>query len=160
MEKDKKGRYSGETLSIFATKAFIIVLGIGAVLMCIFGPAIVDIIMNKATPLLPDNIRYWVMLIGGYICAALLFAVLFLLFGLVVRIERGEVFTTKNVRSLNLLSKLVFTASLSTFIIGVTCTYMILIITLAASFITSIICVIKHAFAKAVEMKDELDLTV
>ena len=69
-------------------------------------------------------------------------------------------FVEANVKSLSYLSNLVFLACVITFGIGITCTYMVLIITLTTAFVTPIISVIKHAFAKAVAMKDELDFTV
>ena len=158
MNKDKKN--VGEVASIGVTKAFIVVLTLGAVLMCIFGPQIVGIVMTKTTPLVPDAYRYWILLIGGYVLATILFVFLFLLYKLVCRIELGEVFVEANVKSLSYLSNLVFLACVITFGIGITCTYMVLIITLTTAFVTPIISVIKHAFAKAVAMKDELDFTV
>lgn len=150
----------GEAVSIGATKAFIVVLTIAAVVMCVMGPGIVNIIMTKSSPLLSDEYRYWIILFGGYILATILFIFLFLLYKLVCRIELGQVFVEQNVKALSILSGLVFAACIITFGIGITCTYMSLVITLASAFVTPIISVIKHAFAKAVAMKDELDLTV
>jgi hypothetical protein len=43
---------------------------------------------------------------------------------------------------------------------GITCGYFIPLIFAAATFMTAIIRVVMNAFAKAVEMKDELDYTV
>ncbi|SFB83235.1 DUF2975 domain-containing protein [Butyrivibrio sp. YAB3001] len=146
--------------SIFVTKAFIVIMAIIAVIMCIWGTPIVRIVMTKTTPLVDDRYRFWILLIGGYICAGLLFLFLYLLYKLIVRIEKGEVFTTENVKALKRLSDLVLSAGVITFFIGITCTYMIFIITAATAFVTPIIRVIGHAFAKAVEMKDELDFTV
>ena len=159
MEKDKNTNV-GELASIGATKAFIAVLTVAAVIMCVLGPKIVGIVMTKTSPLVADTYRYWIMLIGGYILAAILFVFLFMLYKLICRIEIGEVFVEQNVRSLRNLSNLVFLACIITFAIGITCTYIILIITIATAFVTTIISVIGHAFAKAVAMKDELDLTV
>ena len=99
-------------------------------------------------------------MIGGYVLAVILFVFLFLLYKLVCRIELGEVFVEQNVKALSLLSGLVFTACVITFGIGITCTHMVFIITATTAFVTPIISVIKHAFAKAVAMKDELDFTV
>ena len=98
--------------------------------------------------------------ISANILATILFVFLYLMYKLVCRIELGEVFVMQNVRALGLLSNLVFLACLITFVIGITCTYMIFVITVAAAFMTPIISVIRYAFARAVAMKDELDLTV
>jgi hypothetical protein len=149
-----------ENTSIKVTKLFIIILGIIAVLMCVGGPYIVRIVMTKESPLLGDTARFWFMLIGGYICATILFAFLYLLYKLVKRIESGQVFVTENVKTLNTLSNLVLTVCILTLILGITCTYMIFIITVATAFVTPIIRVVKNAFGKAVEMQDELDYTV
>ncbi|WP_029231518.1 DUF2975 domain-containing protein [Butyrivibrio sp. VCB2006] len=160
MGNGKEKSKVGELASIGATKAFIVVLTVAAVVMCVLGPKIVEIVMTKTTPLAPDAYRYWIMLIGGYILATILFIFLFMLYKLVCRIELGEVFVEQNVRALRILSNLVFLACVITFAIGITCTYMIFVITVTTAFVTPIISVISHAFAKAVEMKDELDLTV
>ncbi|ADL33681.1 hypothetical protein bpr_I0939 [Butyrivibrio proteoclasticus B316] len=150
----------GELASIGATKAFIVILTVAAVIMCVLGPKIVEIVMTKTSPLVPDAYRYWIMLIGGYVLAAILFVFLFMLYKLICRIEIGEVFVEQNVIALRILSNLVFLACIITFAIGITCTYMIFVITVTAAFVTPIISVIGHAFDKAVAMKDELDLTV
>ena len=160
MGKDKRENSVGEAVSVGATKAFIVILTLGAVLMCILGPKIVEIVMTKTSPLAPDSMRYWILLIGGYVLAAILFVFLYILYKLICRIELGEVFVEQNVKDLSTLSKLVFLAGVITFTIGISCTYMVFIITLATAFVTPIISVIKHAFAKAVAMKDELDFTV
>ncbi len=160
MGKDGNKVSVNESASIGATKAFIVVLTVAAVIMCVLGPGIVEIVMTKTTPLVPDEYRFWIMLIGGYVLAAILFVFLFLLYKLVCRIELGEVFVEQNVKALRILSKLVFAACVITFAIGITCTYMIFVITVTTAFVTPIISVIGHAFAKAVAMKDELDLTV
>lgn len=160
MSNNKDRANVGEAVSIGVTKAFIALLNLGAVVMCIFGPRLVDIVMTKESPLAPANYRYWILLIGGYILATIFFVFLFLLYKLVCRIELGEVFVEQNVKALNSLSNLVFLACIITFGIGITCTYMILIVTLSTAFMTPIISVIKHAFARAVAMKDELDFTV
>lgn len=149
-----------EINSIRITKIFIIALMIGAVLMCILGPKIVGYVMLRTSPLLQGEPRFWVILIGGYLCAAVLFAFLILMYGLILRIEAGEVFTERNVRALHNLSLLVFTACVLTAAIGITCCYMILVITVTTAFVVPVIRVIKNAFGKAVEMKQELDLTV
>ena len=151
---------NSEAISIKVTKLVIFLAAIASVFMCVTGPMLVRIVMTKASPVLEGTPRFWVLLVGGYVCAALLFAFLFLLYGLVSRIEVGNVFTPENVKALSNLARLVTAASVITLFIGVTCTLMLLIITACAVFVIPIICVVKNAFGKAVEMKDELDFTV
>lgn len=149
-----------EVTSIKITKAFILLLLVGAVGMCIGGPTIVKIVMTKRSPFFEAELRFWTLLSCGYLCAVLFFIFLYQLFLLVSRIEKGDVFIPENVRALSFISNLVLAAAIVTLFVGVTCTYMILIITLAAIFITPIIRVVKNAFGKAVEMKEELDYTI
>ena len=149
-----------ELSSIKITKILILLLLVGAVGMCIGGPTIVKIVMTKRSPFFDGEVRFWTLLSCGYVCAVLFFIFLYQLFLLVSRIEKGDVFISENVKALGLISNLVLTAAFITLFVGLTCTYMILIITLAAFFITPIIRVVKNAFGKAVEMKEELDYTI
>ena len=151
---------SSEAISIKVSKIAIFLVAVAAVVMCVIGPKLVDIVMTKESPLITGQGRYLMLLIGGYICAAILFAFLFILYGLISRIEIGNVFIPENVRALRHLAWLVFAASVITGIIGICCTLMLLIVTATATFVIPIICVVKNAFGKAVEMKDELDFTV
>ena len=160
MNKNIERTDVGEAASIGVTKAFIVILALAAVILCVLGPKIVDIVMTKETPLIPDEYRFWVLLIAGYVLAIILFIFLFVLYRLICRIEIGEVFVEPNVRALRRLSNLVFLVCIITFAVGITCTYMVFIITVTTAFVTPIISVIQHAFARAVAMKDELDLTV
>ena len=85
---------------------------------------------------------------------------LYQLYRLVGRIDSGEVFSTRNVRSLKIISDIVLLACVVTFIMGVTCGIFILFVCASTAFMTAIIRVVMNAFSKAVEMKDELDYTV
>ncbi|MBO4456972.1 MAG: DUF2975 domain-containing protein [Butyrivibrio sp.] len=159
MDFNKKKAYE-ENVSIKITKAFILILAVAAVGMCILGPKLVGMIMTKDSPMIVGNARFLILLIGGYICATILFVFLFTLYAMVKRIQEGKVFVAENVSSLSKLSNLVLVACIVSFVIGITCTYMIFIITATTAFVTPIIRVIKNAFGKAVEMQDELDYTV
>ena len=149
-----------EINSIRITKLFIILVLMASVVMCILGPKITEYIMLRTSPLLQGETRFWVILIGGYLCAVVLFIFLIMMYALILRIEAGEVFTEKNVRALHNISLLVLIACIMTIVIGLTCCYAILVISATAAFVVPVIRVIKNAFGKAVEMKQELDLTV
>lgn len=149
-----------ELLSIKITKLFIVILAVITAIMSYYGPTIVRFVMIGKTPMLPDVVRFWVLLVAGYICASLFLVFLYLLFKLVGRIEKGEVFVDENVNALSTLSKLVLAACFITFAVSLTCDYLTFVLTVATAFVTPVIRVVKNAFGKAVEIKNELDLTV
>ncbi len=149
-----------EILSIKITKLFIVLLAVITVIMSYYGPTIVRFVMLGKTPMLPDVVRFWVLLVAGYICASIFLVFLYLLFKLVGRIEKGEVFVKGNLNILNTLSNLVLLACVITFVVSLTCDYLTFVLTVATAFVTPVIRVVKNAFGKAVEMKNELDLTV
>ena len=159
MDSMNKKSYE-ENVSIRITKAFIITLFLAAVGLCILGPTVVKVIMQTESPMLVDDARFWTMLICGYICAVILFIFLYVIYTMVNRIQKGEVFVVENVKALSLLSNLVLGVCIVSLLVGISCTYMLLIITVATAFVTPIIRVVKNAFGKAVEMQDELDFTV
>jgi hypothetical protein len=152
--------------SVKVTKIFIILVAVASMITCIVGPKIVSYVTLESnegvfeSPWLTGYPRFWIIIIGGYICAIILFVMLYQLYRLVVRIDSGEVFSERNVRSLKIISDVVLMACVLTFIMGITCGFFILLICAAAAFMTAIIRVVMNAFSKAVEMKDELDYTV
>lgn len=167
MNKQKKGSIHKNFLtSVKVTKLFIILVAVASVVICILGPRIVRMVALESkegvfeSPWLTGFSRFWVLIVLGYICAIILFVMLYQLYILVSRIDAGEVFSVQNVRSLKIISDIVLIACLITFIMGVTCGYFILFVCASTAFMTAIIRVVMNAFSKAVEMKDELDYTV
>ncbi len=149
-----------EDTSIKLTKAAIVALLIASIALSIAGPWIVDFVSQRQTPLVEGTARRVELLTLGYVCAALAIAGLADLFLIVTRIGNGEVFSKRNVSGLRLLGWIVATAAIVTAIVGVTAYVPFLAVTIAAAFVTLIIRVVRNAFGKAVEMKDELDYTI
>ena len=163
MNKQNKERWLS---SVKVTKIFIVLVAVVSVVMCFMGPKIVRMVALESkegvfeSPWLQGYPRFWVLIVLGYICAIILFVMLYQLYRLVGRIDSGEVFSTRNVRSLKIISDIVLLACVVTFIMGVTCGFFILFVCASTAFMTAIIRVVMNAFSKAVEMKDELDYTV
>lgn len=163
MNKQNKGSW---LTSVKVTKIFIILVSIASAVTCVIGPRIVSYVTLESvegvfeSPWLTGYPRFFMIIVCGYICAIILFVMLYQLYKLVCRIDDGEVFSARNVRSLRIISNVVLMACGLTFIMGVTSGYFILLICAATAFMTAIIRVVMNAFSKAVEMKDELDYTV
>ena len=154
------GGFLDEKTSFLVTKAAILLMGAVSLVMLAFGPKITAYCLVHEGPLLTGTLRYGISLTCGYVLGCLLLACLFLLWKLIGRIGEGLVFTGENVRMLVLLERVVLTASLICLFAGFTCIFALVLIGLMAGFMALIIRVIRGAFAKAVLMKEELDLTV
>lgn len=151
---------SYEDISIRLTKLFLAVLFIASMIALSVGKQLVRQIMFLRSPLLTGNIRFYALLICGYSLG--IFAIVFIIqmFRLVERIGRGEVFSERNVSSLQRIGWIVAVASLIALFAGLTCYTPVLAISIAGVFMTLIIRVIRNAFGKAVQMKNELDYTI
>ena len=102
----------------------------------------------------------WVMLGLGYLLAALALWMLFNLFRLLGRVEKGAVFVAENVRSLRRIALCCALAALICIPAGAVLYFPFACMGIAAGFMALIVQVLKNTFAQAVRMKDELDLTV
>lgn len=138
-------------------------IGMMAVLctgMCLAGPRLTQFVMQRPSSLTEGTVRY-VMILGiGYLLAVLAFLCLVSLYRLIGRIERDEIFTGANVRSLCIIAKEVGAAAVLSLILGIFCAALMLAVAVMAAFMVIVIRVIRHSFEKAVQMKDELDLTI
>lgn len=74
-------------------------------------------------------------------------------------VSRGEVFTAENVRHMRLISWCCMSAALICFL---SAAYYLpfAFVGVAAGFVALIVRIVKNAFQQAIDMKDELDLTV
>ena len=100
------------------------------------------------------------LLITGYICAAAALIMLFSLYVFLCRIGRGEIFTPENIRILRRIGLCCLSAAAAALFDGLLLYFPFLFIAAAAGFMTLIVRVVQNAFARAQEMKDELDYTV
>lgn len=107
-----------------------------------------------------DEALYAPTLAVVYLSAVLAYGAIALLFVLLVCIRRGEVFTSRNVACLRAISWLCFAAALCYAGLSVPFLRVAPVIAVACAFMGMIIRVVKNAFEKAVEIKNENDLTV
>ena len=94
-----------------------------------------------------------------YACSVLGWFILWKMLRLIRNIRKGIVFTEQNVAILRAVSLLCLGVGILTFAGGFFYQPMFFV-TLAALFLTLVVRVVKNVMHKAVEMKDELDLTV
>lgn len=139
------------------TKILLIVIGFAGLILCLAGPRLVEHLMNRRSPLLTGAPRYWGMLMGGFVCALLLMRVLYLLYRLLGRAERGRVLNHGGLHALDGVVRCCLLAGVITGLIGVTCLYSFLAISLAAFFMALILRVFRHVFASAVEKLEKAD---
>lgn len=128
--------------------------------LCAAGPWLVSYVIQRPSPLLEGTPRYVMLLVLGYLLAALAFICLVDLYRLIRRIELNEIFISANVKSLRRIAAEVAAASVLSLVLGLSCAVFMLAVCVMAAFMVLIIRVIRHSFECAVRMKDELDLTI
>ncbi len=128
--------------------------------MCLAGPRLTLFVMQRPSPLTEGTVRYVLILGIGYLLAALAFLCLASLYRLIGRIEQDEIFIGANVGSLRIIAREVGAAAVLAFVLGIFCAALMLAVAVMAAFMVLVIRVIRHSFEKAVQMKDELDLTI
>lgn len=154
------GGFLDEEMSIRVTKAVIGIMMAASAVMMVFGPKLTQYCMLRESPLLTGRTRYILSLCCGYILGILLITCLYALWKLIGRIGEGMVFVEENVRALVVIERVIACAALICILAGLTCVYSVLFVGLMAVFMALIVRVIRGAFAKAVLMKEELDLTI
>ena len=85
---------------------------------------------------------------------------LFCMLRFISNLEKDQVFIRQNVKWLRFISYGCLTAGILLFVVSLVYIKFFIIISLAALFMMLIVRVIKNAFEQAVEMKEELDLTI
>ena len=99
------------------------------------------------------------MVVILYTCSVFGWIILYKMLRLIRNIRKGIVFTEQNVAILRAVSLLCLGVGILTFAGGFF--YQpLFFVTLAALFLTLVVRVVKNVMQKAVDMKDELDLTV
>lgn len=99
------------------------------------------------------------MMITMYVGSVFAWIILAEMFSLLRNLQKAEVFTEKNAKILRLVSFCFLLIALVT-IAGGFFYLPFFIVTAAAAILTLIVHIVKNAFAEAVKMKDELDLTI
>lgn len=147
--------------SLKLSKICIYVFALTGVLICIFLPQWLKYVVesSRSSELFTANIRLLILLIIGYPLAAVCFKALYELHGLLLSVEKGEVFVKENVTRLRVLSWLCITASIMCFIATLFYYQLALLFCLGA-FMGLVLRVLKNVFASAVEIKEENDYTI
>ncbi len=134
-----------------------------AVIMAVMGIQIVKeflpAVHSSHIAFLDDN-AFVIILIIGYGCAASLIMMLIIMYQFLKRIETGLLFTEENIKALKNICICCTSGCLLTLLLGVSYSKWLLLISVAAGFMSHIVRIIQHAFARALAMKDELDLTI
>lgn len=146
--------------NIELTRLVTIGIFIACIVIAACGPAIVDWLIDRGRVALGGPAVRWVMLGLGYLLAVLALRMLYDLYRLLVRVEQGAVFVLENVRALRRIALACALAAVICIPGGLVLYFPFACMGIAAGFMALIVQVIKIAFAQAVQMKDELDLTV
>ena len=139
-----------------------LVLGIGAVCvgMAACGPRIIRWLMHERDLNVSGPAVGAGLLVLGYCCAALALWMLYNLYTFLRRLEHNEVFVPANVTALRRISWCCTLAGALCLPTGFIVYLPFAFLGCAALFMALIVRVIKNAFAQAVNMKNELDLTI
>ncbi len=146
--------------SITLTRYVVALAILGSAVMTVCGPWLVRWLMtthhlNQEGPAVEV-----VLLVLGYLCAALAFWMLYNLYRFLGRLEQGEVFVPQTVLALRRISWCCTWAAVLCLPVGIWIYLPFAFLAVAAGFMALLVRVLKNAFAQAVRMKDELDYTI
>ena len=149
-----------DTKSITLTRYVVALAILGSAVMTVCGPWLVHWLMtthhlNQEGPAVEV-----VLLVLGYLCAALAFWMLYNLYRFLGRLEQGEVFVPQTVLALRRISWCCTWAAVLCLPVGIWIYLPFAFLAVAAGFMALLVRVLKNAFAQAVRMKDELDYTI
>lgn len=158
---EQKQSFWNDQKSITLTKIATIAVALVSTAMVIAGPWVVDWIATVHPINLDPALAKPVLLAFGYLCAALALHMLYCLYKLLCAVERQEVFVAQNITLLRRISWCCTWAAVIC-VAGGIAVYLpaTVVVGVLAGFMALIVRVIKNAFAQALRMKNELDLTV
>lgn len=149
--------------SIILTKICIIILMITSVVMMFFGNYLISrfISMTGGTKVnISAEFSSYIITCISYTLGIIALFTLFCMLRFVVNLEKDRVFVAQNIKWLRYISYGCLAAGLLLIIITIVYHRLFLVISLSALFMMLIVRVIKNAFEQAIEMKEELDLTI
>ena len=155
-----KMKKTAEDMSITLTKISISLLFIASIILIALGPWVVNLVIEFPSPFFQGEIRFWVLLLLGYVLGCLALACIVHLYRLLSRIGKNQVFITQNVQYMRYLGWEVGTVALISHFMGLTAYLPMLLVTVSCSILTLIIRVIRNAFGKAIELQDQVDYTI
>lgn len=142
--------------SILLSRAMVYLFAAAVIAVDIAGPWVCRWLVT----ILPHTDPSFSILLGClYVCSIPAFLLLYSMHRLLRNLQKGMIFTPENVKLLRAVSYCCFCAGL----VCLCCSFCfpsLLIVTLAAGFVGLIVRIVKNVFQQAIEMKDELDLTV
>ena len=155
-----KMKKTAEDMSITLTKISISLLFIASIILIALGPWVVNLVIEFPSPFFQGEMRFWVLLLLGYVLGCLALTCIVHLYRLLSRIGKNQVFITQNVQYMRYLGWEVGTVALISLFMGLTAYLPMLLVTVSCSILTLIIRVIRNAFGKAIELQDQVDYTI
>jgi len=149
--------------SIILTKFCILALMLVSVIMMFCGKYLISrflILTGGAKIDISNEFSFYIITFISYILGILALLTLFCMLKFIVNLENDLVFVPQNIKWLRFISYGCLSAGLLLIIATVVYHKLFLVLSLAALFMMLIVRVIKNAFEQAVEMKEELDLTI
>ena len=149
--------------SIILTKFCILTLMLVSVIMMFYGKYLISrflILTGGAKIDISNEFSFYIITFISYILGILALLTLFCMLRFIVNLENDLVFVPQNIKWLRFISYGCLSAGLLLIIATVVYHKLFLVLSLAALFMMLIVRVIKNAFEQAIEMKEELDLTI
>lgn len=146
--------------SITLTRYVVALAILGSAVMTVCGPWLVRWLMTTHHLNQDGPAVEVVLLVLGYLCAALAFWMLCNLYRFLGRLEQGEVFVPQTVLALRRISWCCTWAAVLCLPVGIWIYLPFAFLAVAAGFMALLVRALKNAFAQAVRMKDELDYTI
>jgi cytochrome c oxidase assembly factor CtaG len=158
-QKPTKGTFWNDRRSLLLTKGCVAVLLAVSVGMTAAGPWEIEALLAAKQLRLAVGAARMLLYPVSYGCAAAALVMLADLYRFLSRLQKGEVFTAKNVAALRRISWCCAVAGALALTAGAA--YLpFVFLAVAAGFMALLVRVIKNAFAQAVGMKNELDYTI
>lgn len=149
--------------SIILTKFCILTLMLVSVIMMFYGKYLISrflILTGGAKIDISNEFSFYIITFISYMLGIIALLTLFCMLRFIVNLENDLVFVPQNIKWLRFISYGCLSAGLLLIIATVVYHKLFLVLSLAALFMMLIVRVIKNAFEQAVEMKEELDLTI
>ena len=93
-----KMKKTAEDMSITLTKISISLLFIASIILIALGPWVVNLVIEFPSPFFQGEIRFWVLLLLGYVLGCLALACIVHLYRLLSRIGKNQFFITQKVQ--------------------------------------------------------------
>ena len=149
--------------SIILTKFCILALMLTSVIMMFCGKYLISrflTLTGGAKINISNEFSFYIITFISYILGIIALLTLFCMLRFIVNLENDLVFVPQNIKWLRFISYGCLSAGLLLMITTVVYHKLFLVLSLAALFMMLIVRVIKNAFEQAIEMKEELDLTI